>query len=398
MIRRPGVILFLLTGLNLLNYLDRQILAAILPRIKSGLSLSYTVAGALASIFIIGYSATSPVFGALGDRMKRKGLITAGVLVWSIATVASGLAQDGTQLLVARAFVGIGEASYATLAPTIIDDVTPADRKGRALAIFFAATPIGSALGYLVGGFVSKHWDWRTAFFVAGGPGVVLALSVLLIAEPERKPRAKAHVLRDLGALFTTKLYRKAVLGYCAFTAAIGAFGHWSPTFLVETYKLDEAVANFRFGIVLVVAGAIGTFAGGRWGDRLAAKAKDEEGAINAFLRVCALGSVAGAPFAVAAYASPSATLFFVFAFFAILALFVSTSPINAAILRSVPSELRASAMALSILSIHALGDGWSPSLVGQAADRLPMRIAMMILPLSIAVSAVLWWPRRRPA
>src|SRR5690606_2873983 len=129
------------------------------------------------------------------------------------------------------------------------------------------------------------------AFFVAGGPGILLALSVLLIAEPPRKPREKAHVLRDLGALVRADLYRKSVLGYCAFTAAIGAFGHWAPTFLIETYKLDEDVANFRFGIVLVVAGAIGTFVGGRWADRAVAKVRGDRDSIRANLRVCAIGS-----------------------------------------------------------------------------------------------------------
>src|SRR5689334_22575973 len=134
MIRRPATILVLLTGLNLLNYLDRLVLSAVLPKIQDELGLSNFMGGLLATVFLLGYFVTSPIFGALGDRMPRKGLITFGVLVWSLATLASGFATGAKSLLIARALVGVGEASYATLAPTIIDDVTPPSKKGKALA------------------------------------------------------------------------------------------------------------------------------------------------------------------------------------------------------------------------------------------------------------------------
>jgi MFS family permease len=119
---------------------------------------------------------------------------------------------------------------------------------------------------------------------------------------------------------------------------------------------------------------------------------------IVGLLRICAIGSLAGTPLVIAAFLSPSATLFFVFVFLAIVALFLSTSPINAAVLRSVPTELRASAMAITIFAIHVLGDLWSPPLVGLLADHLPVQLAMMALPFAIATSAFLWWPRQRRA
>jgi MFS transporter, Spinster family, sphingosine-1-phosphate transporter len=405
MIRRPGAILALLTGLNLLNYLDRLVVSAVLPKIQEDLELSNFVGGLLATVFLIGYFATSPVFGALGDRMQRKWLITLGVLVWSVATVASGLAKDATTLILARAFVGIGEASYATLAPTIIDDVTPPARKGRALSIFYVAMPVGAALGYLVGGFVEKHWGWRSAFFVAGGPGIVLAFACLLIAEPERSMSSdKPDVLRDLGALVRTVVYRKAVLGYCAYTAAVGAFSYWAPKFLYSRYGLALDVANFRFGLVTLVGGFVGIILGGRWADRPGraspgGNAGSEERARLAHLfRVCAIGSALAAVLAVAAFLSPGPDLFFAAVFVAIVALFLSTSPINAIILQSVPATLRASAMALSIFAIHVFGDLWSPPLVGLLADHMPIQIAMLTLPVAIALSAWLWWPRRAAA
>lgn len=399
MIRRPFAILALLTGLNLLNYIDRLVLSAVLPRVQEELGLSNFVGGLLATVFLVGYMLTSPIFGALGDRMRRVSLIAGGILVWSLATVGSGLARTAWALVFARAFVGVGEAAYATLAPTIIDDTTEPSRKGRSLAVFYAATPVGAALGYLIGGFVEKNWGWRSAFFVAGGPGVLLALVCLLVAEPARKERAdKPHLLHDLQKLLSKRHYVQGVLGYCAHTAAVGAFGYWAPKFLYTRYAMPLASANFVFGIVLVVGGLIGTLVGGSWADRGAARAGGDgssPSALNAQLKVCAIGTFAAAPLTALAFFAPSSTLFFAFAFVAILGIFLGTSPINAVILRAVPESLRASAMALSILSIHVLGDLWSPAAVGLAADHMPMHLAMMVLPLAFAVSTWVWWPRR---
>lgn len=405
MIRRPGAILALLTGLNLLNYLDRLVVSAVLPKIQDDLHLSNFMGGLLATVFLVGYFATAPIFGSLGDRMARKWLIAFGVIVWSAATCASGLASTATELLVARAFVGIGEASYATLAPTIIDDITPPERKGRALAWFYGATPFGAALGYLVGGFVEARWGWRTAFFVAGGPGLAIALVCLLIQEPTRVvSKEKANIKRDIGTLVRADLYRKGVLGFCAYTAAVGAFSYWAPKFLYVRYDLPLKTANFRFGLITVVAGVLATILGGRWADAMRARvvithAGDvERETVRGLLRICAIGSAIGAPLALACFLSPSATLFFVLVFFCILALFMGTSPINAVILQAVPAHLRASAMALSIFSIHVFGDLWSPPIVGKLADFLPIEMAMMTLPLAIAASALIWWPRKAKA
>jgi MFS family permease len=401
--RRAGWVLGLLTGLNLINYLDRLLLSAVLPKLQAELSLSNFEGGVLATVFLLGYFVTSPIFGALGDRLPRKHLIALGVAVWSLATIGSGLATGLGSLLLARALVGVGEASYATLAPTVIDDITPPERKGRALAIFYVATPIGGALGYILGGFIESRWGWRSAFFVAGTPGLILALGTLLMAEPERTlAKERADMRRDIGTLARLSLYRKAVLGYSAFTAAIGAFSYWAPTFLFVRHKLPLAVANFKFGLITVVAGALGTFLGGAWADR-ATRLKETTDATQAsekkvlsLLRICATGSAFGAPFAAAAFLSPSPTAFFALVFLAITFLFMNTSPINAIVLQSVPTELRASAMALSIFAIHAFGDLWSPPMVGWLTDRLPAHIAMLTLPVTIALSAIVWWPGRR--
>jgi MFS transporter, Spinster family, sphingosine-1-phosphate transporter len=397
MIRRPTTILALLTALNLLNYLDRFVLSAVLPKVRDELHLTNFVAGSLATVFLIGYFATSPIFGALADRGARKGLIALGVAVWSVATLGSGIARGAAGLIGARALVGVGEASYATLAPTIIDDAAPPDRKGRWLAVFYVAMPIGSALGYLVGGFVEKHWGWRHAFYVAGGPGIVLAAVCLLIVEPVRKKVAtKADILGNAKKLFQVPLYRRGVLGYCAYTFAIGGFSFWAPTFLHDRYGLKLDVANFKFGLITVVGGLVGTTLGGTWADkslRRVGGVDDDTHVARVNLRVCAFGSLVGVPITVACFLAQTANQFFVLVFFAEVALFLNTSPINAVILRSSPPDIRASAMALSIFGIHLLGDLWSPPFIGFLADRVPIAWAMMVVPAAIGISAVLWRP-----
>jgi len=403
MIRRPGTILGLLTGLNFLNYLDRMLVAAVLPRIQSELHLSNFEGGLLATVFLLGYFVTAPVFGALADRGPRKGLIAFGVLTWSVATAASGLAGSLLALLAARAVVGIGEASYATLAPTIIDDITPPEKKGKALSIFYLAMPLGSALGYVLGGFVEKHWGWRAVFFVGGGPGIVLALSCLLIVEPVRKLQTVKVRIRDSArALLRIPHFRRSVAGYCAQTAAIGAFAYWAPKFLETRYGLALDKANFLFGAVTVAAGAVGTILGGQWTDRtlarlpLGARHDDHPTRVgsNALLRICAYGVGFATPLCAAAFLAPSSTMFFVLVFFVEVGLFLATSPLNTIVLRAVPVELRASSMALSIFAIHILGDLWSPPLLGLLQDYLIITVAMMGLPALLAVATFLWWPR----
>jgi hypothetical protein len=201
-----------------------------------------------------------------------------------------------------------------------------------------------------------------------------------------------------LAPLAKQKLYARAVLGYAAQTFALGGFQHWAPTYIEGRHHFDLDRANYLFGAILVVAGFVGTFAGGSWGER-AARGLDREGAAKAHVRICAISAMLGTPFAFAAVLAPSAVLFFAFIFVCIVFVFLSASPINGAILGSVPIELRASGMALSTFSIHMLGDLWSPPLVGRISDSThSMTAAMMLLPAAIGVSAIIWLRREQTA
>jgi MFS family permease len=424
MIKNRKAIIVLLTALNLLNYIDRMIVAAVLRKVRApvadgGLDLTNLQSGLLATAFLLGYFVTSPMFGSRADKGTRKALIALGVAIWSVATIASGFATSFAMLITARVVVGVGEASYATLAPTIIDDLTPPESKGRTLAIFYLAIPVGSALGYVVGGFIEARWGWRSAFYICGGPGLVLALTCLLIAEPQHKLReAKGKIIDSLRTLARIPLFRRAVLGYCAYTAALGAFAYWAPLFIADRFagvtdgalgKLTDETANYYFGLITVLSGVIGTVVGGQWGDRaqrslpvVAVDASHDDRSnrlgANVLLRICALGMVWAAPLAAAAFLMPTPSTFFACAFLAEIGLFLSTSPVNAIGLRAVPLELRASAMAAMIFAIHLFGDLWSPSLLGLLKDHVEPTIAMMSLPITFAVAAYIWWPRKREA
>ncbi len=406
MIKRPGVILAILTGINLFNYMDRTVLAAVLPNVQTSLDLKDFEGGALATAFLIGYFVTSPSFGALADAAPRirTALMALGVFVWSIATVLSGHAHGFWSMIAARALVGVGEASYAVIGPTIIDEIAPEKSKSRNLAVFYLAIPIGSALGYVLGGALAKAFTWRGAFNVAGAPGILGAILCLLIVDPKRgQPSTKVRPLdfvapwaRALPLVRGNGLYVRSVLGYCAQTFALGGFAYWAPKYIHARYHVELDHANFVFGALLVVAGLGGTAIGGVWADR-AARGLDRRAAAYSHVRLCALTGLLAAPLALATVLAPGPTMFFACIFACELVIFVSTSPINAAILQSVDVAARASAMALSIFAIHLLGDLWSPPLVGAIADASSMRLGMLLLPVAILVSGVVWMGNKAP-
>jgi MFS family permease len=387
----PAWTLFLLTGLNLFNYFDRQVLSAVLPSLQRDLQISDGSAGRLATAFMIGYFLTSPVFGYLGDRTSRKWLIAAGIFIWSLGTVLTGFAATFAMLVGFRVLVGVGEASYATISPSYISDTFGPAKRNNALTVFYVAIPVGGALGYIVGGMIGAEWGWRYAFIWAGAPGLLLALLLLPFKEPVRGaadgggPVEKPGV-RDVFHLFRLPAYLLVVGGYVAYTFALGAFGHWGPTFLHRVHAVPEKTAATFFGAVLVVAGLLGTFAGG-----FAATAWHKRNRA-AYAWVLGLSVLIGVPVSFGAFLAPTQLLSMSFLATAMFLLFLSTGPVNTLILETVPVNLRASAMAMSIFMIHLFGDIWSPEIVGRLSDHWgSLQKAVLILPVALIVCAALW-------
>lgn len=383
--------LAILTGLNLFNYLDRYVLSAVLPGLQRDLGLSDGQAGRTATSFMIGYFVTSPFFGYLGDRISRKWLIASGILVWSLGTVLTGTAGGLGMLMACRVLVGVGEASYATIAPSYLADTFGPERRNNALTVYYVAIPVGAALGNIVGGLVAARYGWRPAFFWAGAPGLLLALVLLPFAEPKRgaaeggTPAVKPAPGEGL-RLFRIPDFTLVVAGYTAYTFALGAFGHWGPTFLSRIHGVPAATAGTFFGGVLVVSGLVATLLGG-----FAATAwRRRQRAGYAWTLV--LSVVLATPVAWVALSASTRTVAMVGLAAAMFLLFLPTGPINTLVLESVPAHLRSSAMAGSIFCIHLFGDMWSPEVVGRLSDAWgSLQRAAQILPLALLVCAGFW-------
>ena len=408
MIRRPAHVLALLTGLNLLNYLDRFVLSAVLPKVQDDLHLSNFVAGSLAFWFLIVFTGTSPIFGTLASVGRpgiRPRLVATGIGLWSLATIASGLARGPLGLVAARASVGVGEASYTTIAPALLDEISPPASKARWMSIFSVATPVGAALGYIVGGAVEHATgSWRAAFLVAGGPGLLLAALCLFIEDASHNAKDRVRLTwAAVAPLFTRPVLMLTILGFCAYNFAMGGFAFWAPKYVATTYAMEIGKASFQFGLVTVAGGFVGTLVGGALCDARTkslerAGMEADAAASAASLEVCALSALVGAPFAAAALLAPRAGSFFALAFLCEAGLFLSGGPINVAVLKSVPPHLRAIAMSLTIFGIHALGDIWSPMLIGLVWDHAPGVWAMMFIPAAFALGSVIWFVGSRSA
>ncbi|MBV1857253.1 MAG: MFS transporter, partial [Nannocystaceae bacterium] len=179
-------LLLVLTIINFLNYLDRYVLSAVLESIRTELGFDDGQGGRLGFVFMVVYTIAAPIGGILGDRWNRNRMAAVGVALWSLATMGSGMVESYEGLLTMRALIGVGEAGYATVAPAIIADLFKPSKRGRKLSIFYLAIPMGSALGYLVGGAVGEAYGWRAAFLVAGAPGLLFAVVAFFLPHPER--------------------------------------------------------------------------------------------------------------------------------------------------------------------------------------------------------------------
>jgi len=389
--------LLILTLINLLNYLDRYVLAGMLPLVQDHFAKTDEQMGVLSSSFLIVYALVSPFTGVLGDRFPRRYFIAGGVLLWSAATVWSGMSSSFGELLLARSLIGVGEAGYAAVAPGFISDLFEEKRRGRMLAFFYAALPIGSALGFVLGGMIGTAYGWRTAFYLAGLPGVVLGVMALWMKEPRRgatdrtspspegelpaRPPAVSTILRTLAR---SRSFVINTAGYTAATFAMGGLAAWWPTFLYRERGVPLDQGGLYFGAVLVVAGFLGTLAGGSLGDRINLRHR------GGYFLAAGWGMILALPFSVVAALSQDPTLYWSATFGALFFLFFNTAPLNAVLVNVVPATMRSSAVAVNVLVIHMLGDAISPWLIGKVSDGSSLGVAILLNCVMIAVSGLI--------
>ena len=385
--------LFLLLAINLFNYIDRQILAALEPDIRASFFApgdvnAMTKTGLLADAFFVTYMISAPVLGLLADRFSRWIIVGSAVILWSLASGASGLAATFAILFATRICVGIGEGGYGPAAPTILADLFPIETRGRTMAIFYAAIPVGSALGYVIGGLVGAHFGWRWAFYLVTPPGLLLGLLCFW----QRDPRVAAHHLeqesprrsiRDYLRLFRTRSYLINCVAQTLMTFVTGGLGFWAAAYLRYRNQSPD-VGMTIFGLITVVAGLVSTLLGGVIADKLRSRFA------GSYFWVSGIGMLIACPFFIATLYIPFPAAWITM-FLAIFFLFVNTGPSNTALANVSLPSVRATAFAVNILVIHALGDVQAFWLLGYIGGHANMHVAFLFVSGIIFLSGLAW-------
>lgn len=402
------VALTLLVFINLFNYIDRQVLAAVEPSIRAeffpkvadpntGEMREPTKAkiwmGVLSTAFLVTYMVTAPIFGWLANRTRRWTLIAIGVIVWSLASGGSGLATMYVLMLITRCFVGFGEAAYGPVAPDMIADLYPVRRRGQVMAWFFAAIPFGGALGYALGdGVLKATGSWRLAFYCVVPPGLLLGLWCFLMREPRRGQTESTQATRsrerwsDYLILLKTPSYVLNTLGMTAMTFAMGGLAFWAPGYFEEreVQPLWGIPPTTAFGGLTALTGLAATLLGGLAGDWLRPRFPGSYFLVSGAAMLLAFPSLLLLIF----LPFPLAWLPLVaFVFF----LFFNTGPTNTILANVTHPLLRAPGFALNILVIHLLGDAASPALMGTIAGFSNLSWAFGFVSVMVLLGGILW-------
>ena len=403
----------LLLTINLFNYIDRQILAAVAPPLAAEFHLSDAQVGLLSTAFLYAYMIGAPILGRLAERASRWWIIAGSVAVWSLASGMTGLAAGFGVLLASRIIVGIGEAGYGPAAPALISDYFSIEKRGKVMALFYVAIPVGSALGYVVGGAMNKWFGWRSAFYVVVVPGLLLAALSWLMREPHpHRPRtvSKATLRADVRTLLGIPSFMLNTFAMTAMTFAIGGIAFWIPKYIwlriTEQQNLGPFIAlgnpdaikqsneilaevNTTFGIIVVIAGILSTLTGTWLGEKLRPRFS------GAYFTVSGIAILLAFPCTLAIL-----KLTFPYAWYAVFGavffLFFNTGPANTALANVTSPAIRATAFAMNIFLIHALGDAISPPLIGWVKTHTSWDTAFTLVSLMMVLASALWFMAAR--
>lgn len=399
----------LLLTINLFNYIDRQILAAVVPPLTSEFHLSDERVGLLSTAFLYAYMVGAPILGRLAERMSRWWIIAGSVAVWSLASGMTGVAGSFGVLLASRIIVGIGEAGYGPAAPALISDYFSVEKRGKVMALFYVAIPVGSALGYVIGGQMNKWHGWRSAFYLVMIPGLVLAALAWFMREPHpQRARviSKGTLRADARTLLRIPSFLLNTAAMTAMTFAIGGIAFWIPKYMsqriVEQHGLGPLIAlgnieamkqsndilsevNTSFGIIVVIAGIVSTLAGTWLGERLRPRFS------GAYFTVSGIAIALAFPCTLAMLKLPFPYAWFA-VFGAVFFLFFNTGPANTALANVTAPSLRATAFAVNIFLIHAFGDALSPPLIGWVRSHTSWDTAFTLVSLMMVLASALWF------
>ncbi len=363
--------LAVLFAMNLLNYIDRFSFFAAGTHIQTALNINDYWFGVLGVSFMIVYTIVSPVMGWMGDRYSRKLLLAGGVGLWSFATVFTAFSADFYHMFFWRALLGLGEASYGAIAPALIADLFSIKERGRAMGVYYLALPVGTALGYILGGSIADRLGWQAVFFVVGMPGLLAALAGLAIMDPGRgasEGSAGAKFvdrpsLKEYLVLFKTPTFLYNTAGMAAVTFATGAYAAWGSTYYQRVYGLSAGDAGFWIGLLLVGAGILGILLGMFLPDLLRKLTR------RAYLLLAAAVVLAAAPLAVVGILDHDYKVSLGFLFGASVLLSMVLGPCNTVTANVVPANRRAAGYASFIFLIHLFGDISSPIILGWISE-----------------------------
>lgn len=360
-----------IVGINFLNYLDRYTLPAVLEPLGTELLLSDEQRGFLGSVFLLSYMIAAPIFGILGDRFRRPRVIALGVVVWSLATLSSAFVQSFHQLVMLRAFVGVGEAAYYGLGVAMLCDIVPERERPSKLTFFFLAIPLGSAIGFGLAGTLAQVLGWRAAFLIAGLPGLIISAFMWFVRDPERGANdsfadeaAGGGFWQKMTILFTNRFWLVATICYALYSFSMGALTHWGASFMERAHGLLTSTSGLVLGGITALAGIAGTFTGGwivqRWQERIR----------NIDIYFSAITLLLGAAGILLFLNVGSANLAIPALFVSMTLLFMNTTPVNNITVTPLPASIRAWGASVNVFLIHAFGDAVSPSAVGFLSDK----------------------------
>lgn len=378
-------VLAVMVGINFLNYLDRYILPSVATRIQAEFHLTDSQVGLLGSAFLLVYAVATIPFGIWADRGVRKTVVGIGVTIWSLATLFTGVARSYTQLFVARAVLGIGEASYYPAGTALLGDYFKKEGRGRAMSIWAAGTAVGIAVGFAGGGIVASTLGWRAAFYMTAVPGLIFAILAFGLREPLRgaaeakgpqMQTAPSITWRTFLQLLQIPTLRSTIAAETALFFVLGGAAFWLPTYLSRRFGLGTGTAGTLAGAVLVLGLLAGSLFGGIIADRLTIR---RGSASN--LPIGIAGFVAGAVFVALALLMPSLVLFVPMFLLGAACLYLYNGPYTAIKQNVVLPTVRASAVTLALLIEHLLGDSYAPFAIGKLSDALgSLQLALLIL------------------
>ncbi|TMD82761.1 MAG: MFS transporter [Chloroflexi bacterium] len=392
----PRYVLAVMVGINFLNYLDRYILPAVATKIQGEFHLTDSQVGLLGSAFLLVYAVATIPFGIWADRGVRKTVVAVGVTIWSLATLFTGLARNYVQLFMARAVLGIGEASYYPAGTALLGDYFRKEGRARAMSVWAAGTAVGIAVGFAGGGIIAGSLGWRVAFYMTAVPGLVFAVLAFGLREPLRgaaeargpQTRAAAPITwRTFARLLEIPALRATIAAETALFFVLGGAAFWLPTYLSRRFGLGTGAAGTLAGGVLVVGLLAGSLLGGTIADRLTRR----RGAASN-LPVGIAGFLAGAVLVALALVMPSLVLFVPMFLLGAASLYLYNGPYTAIKQNVVLPTVRASAVTIALLIEHLLGDSYAPWAIGRVSDALhSLQLALLILLPPLLVLAALF-------